>query len=172
MSFGLSLGDVFAAAKLASTIWTTCFSSVSGAKAAYIRYGEQIKGLSNNLHVLWEILANHETRLRTRRPTAVATARLAVAADDLAALADIIGDFDRTLRSTQTLLNKHSVFRRDRRGYVTKIKWIASAEGDVYQLTQDCAFHISKIQFVTEPLKLYAIPLLARNGPVLIALAI
>ena len=158
MSFGLSVSDVFAAAKLASEIWTTCFSSVSGAKASYIRYGEQIKGLGNSLRALWEILTNHENTLQSRR--------LAIPTDDLAALAGIIGDFKRTLRCSQDLLSKYSGFKRDRRGYITKIKWFASAEGDACQLAQDCAFHISKIQFVIEPLKLYAIPLLARNGPV------
>lgn len=164
MSFGFSVGDIIAATKLASDIWMTCFSSVSGAKMAYIRYGEHIKGLGSSLQALWEILVDHENKLerqQSMRGAAAATpaaARLAVGAIDLGALADIIGDFADTLRRTQALLNKYSVFKRDGRGFVSKIKWSISTEAEVHKLTQDCAFHIAKIQFVTEPLKLYASP--------------
>ncbi|KAF8544706.1 hypothetical protein BDD12DRAFT_435944 [Trichophaea hybrida] len=149
MSFGFSVGDFIAAIQLATDLWTTCFSEVSGAKIAYIRYGEQVKGLGSSLQNLMQILNDHEKNLQRRRGQ-----KLKVDSMDLDALAEIIGDFMGTLRRTETLLNKYSVFRRDGRGFVTKIRWSIDAEDEVHRLTQDCAFHIAKIQFVTEPLKM------------------
>lgn len=78
---------------------------------------------------------------------------------DLNALAIIIGDFKGTLDRTTKLMDKYAVFKKDpaapdKRGYVLRMKWSIDAEREVHQLTQDCAFHMTKIQFVMEPLKL------------------
>jgi len=152
MSFGFSVGDFITATQLASKLWTTCFSNVSGAKLAYIRYGEQVKGLGSSLQSLYQILNDHEKHLQRGRGPGQ---KLKVDSVDLDALAEIIGDFTGTLRRTEVLLDRYSVFRRDGRGFVTKIRWSIDAEDEVYRLTQDCAFHIAKIQFVIEPLKMY-----------------
>jgi hypothetical protein len=155
MSGGISVGDVIAAVTLAAQLWTACFSKVSNAQIAYTRYGEQICGLRSSLQNLWEMLSEYENRRRLQRG---GQSRVDSAAD-LNALAIIIGDFEGTLRNTDKLMDKYAIFKKDpscpqRRGYVTRIKWSIDAEQEVQRLTQDCSFHMVKIQFALESLKM------------------
>jgi hypothetical protein len=152
---GFAVGDVLAAATLATQLWTACFSKMSAAHLAYARYGEQLQGLGGSLHDLWNILSEHERRRAERNG-----GRLKVNSVDLNSLAIIIGDFQGTLARANKLMDKYATFKKDssapdKRGYVLRMKWSIDAEREVYQLTQDCAFHMTKIQLMMEPLKLY-----------------
>lgn len=71
----------------------------------------------------------------------------------MTALAAMIGDFRRTIAKAQDLLNTGSVFKRSG-GYITKIRWTFTTEEEVGRLTQDCQFHMTKIQFVIKTLEL------------------
>ena len=141
-----SLGDIFAAVAFAKEIYTTCFSRASGVKLAYTRYGRQIELLSQGLEDLWHILSEHQKQLERRGK------RLGLM--DLRVLAEIVGDFYGTLDRTKVLLDRYSVFKRDGRGFITRITWTMDAEKEVQSLTEDCNFHIAKIQFVIQPLKM------------------
>jgi hypothetical protein len=73
---------------------------------------------------------------------------------DLKVLAEIVGDFYGTLDKTKVLLDKYSAFKWDGRRFITRITWTMYAEKEVQRLTEDCNFHIAKIQFVIQPLKM------------------
>jgi hypothetical protein len=113
---------------------------------AYARYSRQIELLSQGLEDLWRILSEHQRRLERRGK------RLGMM--DLKVLAEIVGDFYGTLNKTKALLDKYSVSKSGRRGLITQIKWTMDAEEEVQRLTEDCNFHITKIQFVIQPLKM------------------
>jgi hypothetical protein len=155
MSGVISVGDVIAAVTLATQLWTACFSKVSNAQIAYTRFGEQISGLRSSLQNLWDILSDYENRRRLQSGGQSGVDSVA----DLNALAIIIGDFEGTLKNTDQLMERYAVFKKDpsfpqRRGYVTRIKWSIDAEEEVQRLTQQCSFHMVKIQFALESLKM------------------
>lgn len=126
MSVPISFGDIIAAISLATNIWTTCFSSTSCAQLEYSKYGEQVKGLGNSLNSLYQILSDHENNLRRRGQ------KRQVDSMDLSSLADIVGDFEGTLRKTQSLLKKYAVFKEEGgRSYVKKIRWSLEAKSEV-----------------------------------------
>jgi hypothetical protein len=142
--FGFSVGDIFVASQIAARIYTTCFSSFSETERAYHEYGNQIDLLGKSIHSLWQVLSNHEKKPRSK-----------VDDMDIHVIATVVGNFFETLRETEDLLEKYVVFTRDRRGYVTKIKWSLSGQKQAQKLTQDCAFHIAKIKFILKPLEVY-----------------
>jgi hypothetical protein len=146
MAVPFSLGDIFAAISFAKDIYTTCFSRASNVKLTYTQYGRQIELLARGLEDLWHIFSEHQKQLK-RQGKWLGTM-------DLKVLAEIVGDFYSTLDKTKVLLDKYSVFKRDGKGFITRITWTMDAEKEVQRLTEDCNFHIAKIQFVIQPLKM------------------
>ncbi|TGZ79411.1 hypothetical protein EX30DRAFT_373160 [Ascodesmis nigricans] len=157
----LSPTDIIAGAKFLHTLYTTCFTNVSNTKLAYFTFGEQVRGLADQLETLWHVLSEHELRQQRRllhqqqqqqgggaRASSAATANV-----DMRALAAMVGDFQRTIAAAQELLSTGEVFRRGG-GYVTKIRWTFNAEEQVVKVTQDMQFHMTKIQFVVKTLEL------------------
>lgn len=61
-------------------------------------------------------------------------------------LPDLTGDFARTLRACEKLLNDHSHFRRNPAGFVDNVKWWMGVEGEVEKLKERIRFHTTKVR--------------------------
>jgi hypothetical protein len=145
MAVPISLGDIYTAVCLAKEIYTF-FANAPNVEEAYTRYSRQFELLHRGLEDLSGILSKHQRQLERRGK------RLGMM--DLKVLAEIVGDFYGTLKKTKALLHKYSVSKSGRRGLITQIKWTMDAEKEVQRLTEDCNFHITKIQFVIQPLEM------------------
>lgn len=121
-----------------------------------------MKGLAEQLDSLYNVLSDNEARqLRRQRQHSVATLNTTTTVPlrgspgylNMREISSMIGDFQRTIERTNDLLIRGNVFKR-KGGYINRIIWSLTLEEEVHRLSQDCQFHMTKIQFVIKTLEL------------------
>ena len=73
----------------------------------------------------------------------------------------LIGDFYQTLRECDLFLSRHGYLRNGGNNASSNLRWWLSAEGDYSNLTARLKFHITRVEFYTQPREFDSI---IRNG--------
>ena len=98
-----------------------------------------------------KIIKNAEDQRPPRRPWHSDADHFGVA---LETLPEVTGDFRRTLKDVQTLLDDHSKFHRSAAGFVDNVIWWAGTERDVNTLKERVHFHVTKVSFILKPFEI------------------
>ena len=184
MSFGYSVGDIIAAARLAQEIYQNCFTasqaarellrlffSVAGLQSwshdcpilriaitdfcwrtdvKYLRFRQEIQSLGHSLKQLETILANAGAQ-RSRRPW---HSDAEFFGEALQVLPEVTGDFQKTLKDCERLLQDHARLERGRASIADNLAWWTSTETDVNNLRERVNFHITKVSFIAKPFEI------------------
>ncbi|KAK4928159.1 hypothetical protein LTR49_005097 [Elasticomyces elasticus] len=132
-----AIGALLTVGRLAKEIYDKGFSRAQSAA-----FGTAIDALDRNLRTLEKVVDNAQGQLPERSPISSQT------------LSDILGDYGKTLRNCQKLLVERSEFVRNHKGFVTNIRWNTNIQAEVVRLTEQVAFHNTKILLVLQPLEL------------------
>jgi hypothetical protein len=137
MSFGFSVKDIIEAANLLTNIYDSVFRDNGCHHNSFNDFGKQVKGLSRCLKDLSQQLSEslqHITYDVAAPPPTV-----------LIDAAGMIGDFSETIQNIEKLLSASGFQRRTE--FARRLEWILRTEQQVRKLTDDCKFHMVKIQF-------------------------
>jgi len=150
MSFGFSVGDFALAATLLTKIYDSVFRD-DFHRSSFIDFGKQISGLSRCLKTLDGLLTESLQHIRRNRQYTndVAPPPTTIFID----VAEMIGDCLETIQNIEELLSA-SGFRK-RTGFVRRIEWTMRTEQQVRKLTDDCKFHMIKIQFAMKAIMMW-----------------
>ena len=134
--------------ELATSLYTFGFSRVDGADRKYYEFGNNIKGLAQNLVRVQEAVQKITSPIERRNNTSSL-----VTLWDTKDFSEIVGDYVKTLKECEKLLNKKKDFDRQR-GFVKAVIWNTRIEPEISQLNTRLYFHILKIHNVILPLEL------------------
>lgn len=117
----------------------------------YLQFGRDIRSLGESLQRLEKIINNAEGQRPTRRPWHTDADHFGAA---LETLPEVTGDFPRTLKECEIVLNDHSKFHRSSAGFIDNIVWWSGTEGLVNNLRERVHFHVTKVSFILKPFEI------------------
>lgn len=151
MSSPVSFGDVIKALELINWIRNNCFDPVNNAQVRYLEFKREIEGLEQQLKGFrdaFEQLVGHVSPEAYILDAPQQQAVLKQEADRL------IGDFLRTLRECEKILQTH-IKLDDKRGTVLdNAFWASSTQGRIEDLRRRIQAHADKIALFIEPVKM------------------
>ncbi|KAL8735449.1 MAG: hypothetical protein Q9181_002830 [Wetmoreana brouardii] len=152
VGFGFSVGDIIASYKLANAICENCFTRAQAADVKYLRFRQEINSLGESLRRLETILKNADAHAqRPRRPWHSDAEHFGEA---LRVLPEVTGDFQKTLKDCERLLQDHARLEYGRASVNDNLSWWRSTQRDVNQLRSRVNFHITKVSFIAKPFEL------------------
>ena len=126
--------------ELATSLYKFGFSKVDGADRKYYEFGNNIKGLAQNLIRVQDAVQRITSPIERRNNTSSL-----IALWNTTDFSEIVGDYTNTLKECEKLLHKKKDFDQQR-GFVRAVVWNTRIEPEISQLNTRLYFHILKVQ--------------------------
>ncbi|KAK2731360.1 hypothetical protein CKAH01_09008 [Colletotrichum kahawae] len=146
MAGPLQIGDIVNLSKVCWDIYRFGWENEYNATKQYEEFGRDVKGLGDSLHILSRVVIQADQSLR--KDVSYKSLRW-----DPSSLAEIIGDYQGTIRECIELIDNNNRYRLNS-GPLRNIEWNVLVAPTADRLRARIALHNSKLQLVLKPFEI------------------